>query len=148
MMILVVFIAFLVVRARNDQWWNHVSFGGEQGSYRVDGGPSRAVGSMGGLFGDPEGLRVAVGSTIEIHFTNDYYGAIVSSNPSVLRSVFTFLSSSQSFRAVSPGVAQLTTTAPGSIWGCLQMSPAPPGTPESQRSGKNCPLFAVAVSSL
>ncbi len=147
-LVLSVLLAFLIVRAQQDKWWSGVSFGGEQGRYRVNGGQAGAIGSMGGLIGQPASVRVTLRSTIDVHLFVGY-GSIVSSDPAVLRGVggvFAWFSSTKSFEAVSPGTAELTTTASGS-WGCAQISPVPPSAETAvQLQGKECPVLVITVS--
>jgi hypothetical protein len=102
---------------------------------------------MAGLVGQPTSLHIAVGSTIDVHL-NPGYGGVVSSNPAVIHPVgiFGWLSSTTSFKAISVGTAELTTTASG-IWGCAQITPSASGETVSQQKGKDCPVLAVAVSS-
>ena len=137
-------IAFLIVRERQNAWYHVISFGGEVGYFRVDGGPPQGVGSMAGLIGRPGTIHVKVGDAVDLHL--DGYGPIRSSNGRVLRSRINLFASYQTFEAVTPGAAALTTSAREAVWGCAGIWPVPSDTPEDQRTGEKCPVLSVVVS--
>jgi hypothetical protein len=137
----VILTLLAVWSSARDPWWHVIGFGCPQGYFRIDGGRDRVQGACGGLSPTGIALKLKQGQTIDVHLFG--FSAVKTSDPTVVASFTTlFDSSSQHFRAVSPGHAVLSTET--QHWLCGGPNTDPPSA--AALASKTCPVFVVTVS--